>query len=107
MPLRYSPEMVREALEPHRERLFASYSANRPPGWSTDLRTKDMVCLGHWLTEELQRLEVSEVDRRTQQAFFNRWCRSDEDLFDLAARTLNAVLDGEVEQDRKPHHRWG
>ncbi len=104
---RYTAESCRAAVEPHRERLFASYVANRQPGWSCDIRTRDLVCLGNWLAEELTRLGCGDDDRRTQQAFYNRWSRSDEDLWDLGARTLNAVLDGEVEQGRVPHHRWG
>jgi len=30
-----------------------------------------------------------------------------EDLFALAAETLNTVLDERVEQGRIPHRRWG
>jgi hypothetical protein len=104
---RYTAESVRASIEPHRERLFASYASHRPPGWACDPRTKDLVCLGNWLAEELTRLGCNDTDRRTQQAFYNRWSRSDEDLFDLGARTLNAVLDGKVEQNRIPHRRWG
>ena len=104
---RYTPDGIRKALEPEKERLFALYAADRPPGWSCCLRTKDMHAIYGWLAEELVRLGVNDDDRRTQQAFFNRWSRSDEDLFDLAARTMNAVLDGKVQQHRVPHHRWG
>lgn len=104
---RYTPESVRAAIEPHRERLFASYTVNRQPGWSCDTRTRDLVCIGNWLPEELVWLGCNEDDRRTQQHFYNRWSRSDHDLWDLTARLLNAVLDGEVQQNRVPHHRWG
>src|SRR5271170_5548125 len=100
---RYTAESVREAIEPHRERLFASYAANRLPNWSCDLRTKDLVCLGNWLQEELVRLGCNDDDRRTQWHFYHRWSRSDWDLFELVAQALNAVLDGQVEQNRVPH----
>jgi hypothetical protein len=79
----------------------------RAPNWACDPRTKDLVCIGYWLVEELVRLGVNDDDRRTQQNFYNRWSRSDGDLFDLAARTLNTVLEGKVEQNRIPHRRWG
>ncbi len=104
---RYTAAEIQRKVDQDRERLFAPYSANRQPGWSCDLRTKDLVALGNWLTEELMRLGCNDDDRRTQQAFYHRWSRSDDDLWDLGARTLNAVLDGEVQQNRVPHHRWG
>jgi hypothetical protein len=104
---RYTAESVRAVIDPDRERLFAPYAVGRPTNWACDPRTRDLICIGYWLTEELTRLGVSDHDRRTQQHFYNRWSRSDEDLFDLAARTMNMVLDAEVQQNRVPHHRWG
>lgn len=112
---RYTAESVRAAIEPHRERLFAPYAVGRQEGWACDLRTKDLVCLGNWLQEELVRLGCNDDDRRTQWQFYHRWSRSDWDLFELTAETLNAVLDGKVEQGRESHpargdgrrHRWG
>jgi len=104
---RYTADEVRKSVEKDFDRLFAPYAIGRPEGWNTDTRTKNMVSIGYWLTEQLVGLGVNEDDRRTQQQFYNRWCRSDEDLFDLGARTLNTVLDGTVEQNRKPHRRWG
>ncbi len=103
----YIPERIQLAVESDRDRLFASWSVGRPEGWSCDPRTKDLICIGNWLTEELTRLCANEDDRRTQQAYYNRWSRSREDLWVLAAETLNMVLDGLVEQNRKPHRRWG
>ena len=105
--MRYTAEFIRKEVDKNKSRLFASYSENRPPGWNTDIRTQDMICLEKWLSEELSRIVSNETDRRTQLHFYNRWCRSDEDLFDLGARCLNAVLDGQVQQNRVPHHRWG
>lgn len=107
MTERYTPERVREAVEKERDRLFAPYTVGRGPNWACDLRTKDLVAIGNWLAEELVRLGCNDDDRRTQQWFYNRWSRSDDDLWDLAARTLNTVLDGKVEQNRVGHRRWG
>lgn len=104
---RYTSESVRASVEADMERLFAPYAAGRPSTWACDPRTRELVSLGYWLTEELVRLGCSDDDRRTQQQFYNRWSRSDFDLWDLGARTLNAVLDGQVEQNRIPHRRWG
>jgi len=79
----------------------------RPSNWTSDERTRDLICIGLWLREELISLKVNEADRKTQEWYYNRWSRSEEDLWSLAARTLNTVLDGEVEQNRVPHRRWG
>lgn len=104
---RYTAGQVRAAVHADRERLFAPYAVGRPERWVPDQRTKDLICVGNWLSEELRRLKVSEDDRRTQERYYNRWSRSVEDLFGLAAETLNAVLDGQIEQGRIPHRRWG
>jgi hypothetical protein len=103
----YTAEHIRQAVDADRERLFAPYAVGRPERWTPDQRTRDLICIGHWLREELQRLGVTEDDRRTQERYYNRWSRSMEDLFALAAETLNMVLDGQVEQGRIPHRRWG
>lgn len=106
-PFRYSAESVKEAVEARREELFAPYAVGRPTNWSCDTRTKDMVCIGNWLSEELTRRAANSTDRRTQQWKFNRESRSDNDLWQCAADIMNEVLDHKVEQNRKPHHRWG
>jgi hypothetical protein len=104
---RWTPELVKLAVEKDRERLFHPYTVGRPLGWSTDLRTRDLIAIGNFISEEVVRLGANEDDRRTQQQFYNRWSRSEDNLWDLAARTLNAVIAGEVEQNRVGHHRWG
>jgi hypothetical protein len=104
---RYTADEVRAEVEKDRVRLFADYGAGRSPTWACDPRTKDLICIGNWIVEQLVALGCNEADRRTQMHFYNRWARSDDDLFDLAARALNAVLDGDVEQNRVPHRRWG
>ena len=104
---RFTAEKVRAAVDSDRERLFAPYIMGRSANWACDPRTKDLVCIGYWLQEQLALICANDDDRRTQQWFYNRWSRSDDDLFELAARTLNTVLDGNVEQNRVPHRRWG
>ena len=104
---RYTSESVKLAVEADRERLFAPHAVGRPATWRPDPRTRDLVCIGYWLREELRRMGASEDDRRTQEWYYNRWSRSVEDLFALAAETLNTVLDERVERGRVPHHRWG
>jgi len=104
---RYTAEEIKREVKKDFDRLFAPWAVGRPETWIPDPRTKDLISIGAWLTEELQRLGASDDDRRTQQHYYNRWSRSEDDLFELAARTLNIVLSGAVEQNRVPHRRWG
>lgn len=52
-------------------------------------------------------MQISDEDRRTQEAMFNRYSRSDLDIYFLAASVLNDALDGKIDTDRKTHRRWG
>ena len=104
---RYTVEEVRREVDKDRERLFASYAFGRPPNWTPDQATRDLVCVGNWLAEELVRLGCNEADRKTQQHYYNRWTRSDGNYFLVAADALNTVLDKNVEQNRIPLRRWG
>jgi hypothetical protein len=79
----------------------------RPQGWTPDERTKELVTLGLWLREELTRLGLSEDDRKTQESYFHRHSRSDENLFELAAQVMNDARVGNIPQNRVPHRRWG
>ena len=103
----YTAENVKAAIEADREALFAAYAIGRPENWSVDIRTKDLVCIAAWLQNELTIVGISDTDRRTQQWKFNRESRADNDLFDCAAKIMNEALDGNVEQNRIPHRRWG
>ena len=105
--MRYTADIIRLAVDLNIDTLFASYSVGRPVNWTVDVRTKDLVCLAVWLQKELAAIGLSDVDRRTQQLKFNRESRSDLDLFECAANIMNEALDGNVEQNRKMHHRWG
>lgn len=104
---RYTAESVKEAVEAKREELFAPYAIGRPDNWTCDLRTKDLVCIGNWLPTELTAIGINDTDRRTQQWKYNRESRSDLDLWQCAADIMNESLDGKIEQNRVPHHRWG
>ena len=104
---RYTAESVQKAVEEKREELFAPYAIGRPTNWTVDTRTKDLVCIGNWLTAEMTAIGTSDEDRRTQQWKFNRLSRSDDNLWQCAADIMNEVLDGTVEKNRIPHHRWG
>jgi hypothetical protein len=104
---KYTAESVRASVDANRENLFAPYAMGRSENWACDLRTKDLVCIGNWLSAELISLQLSDVDRRTQEWRYNRESRSDYDLFEAAAQIMNDTLDGKVEQNRCYHRRWG
>jgi len=104
---RYTADGIRKAVEEKQEELFAPYAVGRPTNWIVDFRTKELVCIGNWLSAELTATCATEDDRRTQQWKYNRLSRSDDDLYQCAADIMNEVLDGKVEQNRIPHHRWG
>jgi hypothetical protein len=100
VPDKYTAERVKAEVDKDREHLFAEYAAGRMPTWGCDQATKDLVCTGKWLKEELVRLGVSDEDRRAQEHFYNRWTRGEAAYFEIAAQALNAVLEGKVEHGR-------
>lgn len=98
-------EQVRTAIEADVERLFASWMVGRPENYVVDRTTKAVVATGYWLDEQLATF-CNDADRKTQNWKFNRLSRS-QDPFDAAVEVLNEALEGNVEQNRKPHRRWG
>lgn len=103
----YTGEDILACVEADRERLFASYAYGRPPGWACDQRTKDIICISLWLREELTRVGIDEQGRKTQEGEFNRYGRSDGDLFALAANVMNNAVAGDIDRNRRTHRRWG
>lgn len=103
----YSAEQVQAAVSVDRERLLATFMDGRPPNWSCDQRTRDVVALGVWLDEELTRIGIDDLGRRTQTSQFNRLSRSFDDLWGIAARIMNDALVDNIDRFRRPHRRWG
>lgn len=60
-----------------------------------------------WLREELTRIGLDELGRKTQENVFYRYARQDTDLFALAAEVMNDAVAGNIDRNRKTHHRWG
>lgn len=107
MRSQYTSDEIRTAVEGDRERLFASWSVGRPENWNTDQRTKDVVCIGNWMGEEMVRFGLDDAGRRALLHEFNRYCRNDEDLFFLSAEIMNDMLAGNIVRNRRHHRRWG
>lgn len=104
---KYTSEGVHASVDADRTRLFATYTSGRPANWSCDLRTKDLVCIAAWLDEELTRIGIDDLGRRTQTSQFNRRARSEEDLWAVAAEIMNDARVDNIDRNRKPHRRWG
>lgn len=102
----YTASNIRARVEPEVDELFKPYLTGRPSGYTTSPSFKFEIALGYWLDRELTRVGASDADRKTQGWKFNRLSRS-YDAWETAAECLNDVLEGIVEQDHKPHRRWG
>lgn len=103
----YLSEEIRKTIDAERERLFSSYAVGRPTNWSVDQQTRDIICISVWLREEMTLIGLDELGRKTQEGVFNRYSRSTEDLFGLAAEIMNDVVVNNIDRDRKTHRRWG
>lgn len=102
----YTAESVKQAVEADLDRLLVPWLVGRPPNYTMDTAAKHTVATGYWLAEELTRIGCNEADRKTQCWKFNRHSRT-YNIFETAAECMNEAVEGRVEQDRKPHRRWG
>jgi len=103
----YTAAAIAAQVEQHQTRLFSSYSIGRPANWSCDTRTRNLVCIGNWLQEEMLRLGLDDLGRRTMLGEYNRCSRSEDDLFSLAARIMEDIVNDRIDRNRRPHRRWG
>jgi hypothetical protein len=104
--VKYAAADIKAAVEADIDRLFAPWMVGRAATYTADPATKNLISLGYWLDEELRRIGVNDADRRTQCWKYNRLSRT-YDIWETAAEVLNEALDGNVEQNRRGHRRWG
>jgi hypothetical protein len=97
----YTSESVRTSLQPKHQEYFARLAVGQSPRWKCDQRTSDLFCLQQWLMDELVFLKCPDLDRVDTQNYFNRKARSEEDLFELAAKAVNNYLQGGIERYRR------
>ena len=98
---RYSSTLVKESVTASHQRYLAKLTDGQPSNWSCDQRTSDLFCIGQWVMEELLvNPKCSDEQRRDVQSYFNRNARGEEDLFELAARSMNLFLEGKIERYR-------
>lgn len=92
-----SADDIRRLVEESSERLFKSYSSNRPANWSVDQRTREFICTAAWLSEELKRHECPTELRMKAERLFERKSRASQDLGLLAANILSGKeVDGSI-----------
>lgn len=101
----YTADLIKQTVTADVDRLFSPWKVGRAENYSVDPATKNLVALGYWLREELAKV-CNEEDSRTQQWKYNRLSRT-YDIWETAAEVMNEALDGNVEQNRKGHRRWG
>ena len=93
----YDAARVKTELDPHRERFEALLRVGQMPTWSCDQRTKDLWCLGKWLSEQFAVLP--DEQRIQYQWYFNRKVRAEDQPFEVAAMVMNKHLMGEAIED--------
>jgi hypothetical protein len=93
----YDAARVKTELEPDRMRFEESLREGQMPTWSCDQRTKDLWCLGKWLSEQFAVLP--DEQRIQYQWYFNRKVRAEDQPFEVAAMVMNLHLMGEPIED--------
>lgn len=94
----YTPESVFQSLAPKYDEYFAKLAVGQNENWKCDQRASDLFCIQQWLREELIAIKCPDADRLDVQFFFNRKARAEEDLYQLAAQSINSYLLGTIER---------
>ena len=79
-------------------RWFKKLAVGQSETWILDARTMELFGLSQLVMEQLILLACPDEDRQRQQWFFNRKSRALDELFSLAALTINNFLDGNVDK---------
>ena len=101
----WTASQVKAAVDADIDRLLAPWMVGRPANYSMCESAKYTVATSYWLNEQLTPI-CNDADRKTQCGKFHRLSRT-YDIFETAAECMNDVAQGKVEQNRKPHRRWG
>lgn len=102
----YTAQQIKSAVDAELDRLLEPWMVGRPVNYAMDPSAKYTVATSYWLDAELRRIGCNDADRKTQCWKFNRHSRSF-DIFETAAECMNEAVEGRVEQNRRPHRRWG
>lgn len=95
---RMSEADVKRIFHSNYRRWYKMLAVGQSERWQCDARTIELFGLSHLVMEQLTLLACPDEDRRRQQWFFNRKARALENLFALAALTINNFLSGNIDQ---------
>lgn len=101
----WTAALVKAAVDADIDRLLQPWMVGRPANYTMDQASRYTVATGYWLNEQLSAI-CNDTDRKTQGGKFHRQSRT-YDIFETAAECMNEAIEGRVEQNRKPHRRWG
>src|SRR6188474_1219746 len=101
----YTPALIRTLVESDLERLLVPWMLGRQSNYTMSQATKLTVATEYWIREQLEPI-CNAVDLKTQVMKFHRETRT-HDIFEIASECINEALQGSVEQNRKPHRKWG
>lgn len=95
--MEYTRYNILRSITPRLPSYYSKLAVGQSPTWIPDVRTLELFSISQWLIDELISLGCSEDDRHKQMWFWNRKSRSEEDLYTLAALTLNNLIEGKVD----------
>lgn len=101
----WTAQRVKAAVDADIDRLLAPWMVGRPANYTMDQASRYTVATSYWLNEQLV-LICNDADRKTQNGKYHRLSRT-YDIFETAAECMNEAIEGRVEQNRRPHRRWG
>ena len=93
----YTRYSIQRSITPKLPYYYSKLAVGQSPTWVPDQRTLQLFSISQWLIEELNILGCSEDDRHRQMWFWSRKSRAEEDLYTLAALTLNNLIEGKVD----------
>lgn len=101
----FTATQIKTLVESELERLLVPWMVGRQSNYAMSIATKHTIGTEYWLREKLTTI-CNEVDCKTQVMKFHRETRT-HDIFEIAAECINEALESRVEQNRKPHRKWG
>jgi transposase-like protein len=93
----YTVDMVKTSLALQWDHYYAQLAIGQSPTWKCDERTATLYCLSQWVMNVLIELNCPQEDRLKLQNFWNRKSRAEDELYAVAALTINNFLQGKIE----------
>lgn len=100
----FTAESVKTALIQKWDAYYTKLSTGQSPTWKCDHRTVELWCLSQYLNEKLMMLSATDEDRRAQLLYWNQKSRAENDLYALAALTLNNFCENKINRFVGKYH---